>query len=111
MNNIYEDSKITWFKGLQYILLGAFLPLITGLLVIQLLVGLEFMVFIFPVGIPFMIFIWVSFLAIMMLILKYGVHVVFKYLNITGKGKLIADIGYIAMCIAIISIIDFKMPG
>ena len=110
MDNIYEDNQLTIFKVLQYMLLGAFIPLVTGMLVIQLLVGLEFAMFIFPIGIPYMMFIGVLFLVIMILFLKYAVHEAFKYLNITGKGKMIADISYIAMCVAIIFIIDFPMP-
>lgn len=110
MDNVYEDNGMTIIKGLQYVLLGAFIPLVTGMLVIQLLVGLEFMMFIFPIGIPYMLFIGVLFLVIMILFLKFAVHEVFKYLNIKGQGKMIADISYVLMCIAIIIIIDFPMP-
>lgn len=111
MNNIYDETEITFIRALQLIFLGAFIPMVTSAMVMDIFVSMfSFMVIIFPVGFWYTAFLSIVFVTIMILILYYGIHKVYDYLHITGKARRIADISYILMTIASLTIFTFPQP-
>ena len=110
MGDIYNEEKLTVIRVLQYILLGALIPLITGALVIELMGDVGSVFEFIPLGFWFSSFVSILFLLVMYAILQYIIHPAFAYINIEGKARLISDIAYFVMSILVLLMFEFPQP-
>lgn len=111
MNNIYDEQKITFIRGLQYVFLGAFIPMVISALVMDVFVSMfSFMIIFLPIGFWYTSFVSILFVTIMILILYYWIHKAYDYLHIVGTARKIADVSYIVVTVLSLTIFSFPQP-